>query len=114
MIFMVGDKSRYLHFGVDPGRTIGFDMSAMKEEVYGEAIIDVVKPESVISTPVVIKVCESAKTISLPPNEPFTFLFHVGHIRPRRTASPTQFPILLLPRLHHNKTHKDPHLRVIL
>lgn len=39
----------------------GFDMSAMKEEVYGEAIIDIVKPETLVSDPVVIKVCECRK-----------------------------------------------------
>ncbi|KAF9646710.1 protein arginine N-methyltransferase [Thelephora ganbajun] len=33
----------------------GFDMSAMKEEVYGEAIIDIVKPETLVSDPVIIK-----------------------------------------------------------
>jgi len=89
-------------------------MSAMKAEVYGEAIIDIVKPETVISDPVIIKVRESTKVLSLPPNEPFTFLFRVGHIRPRRTTASTEFPILLHPRLHHNKTHKDSHLCVIL
>ena len=31
-------------------------MSAMKEGVYGEAIIDVVKSESSVSEPVIIKV----------------------------------------------------------
>ena len=64
-------------FGADPGRTIGFDMSAMKAEVYGEAIIDIVNPETVISDPVIIKVRESTKLLSLPPSEPFTFLFHM-------------------------------------
>jgi hypothetical protein len=38
---------------------LGFDMSAMKEEVYGEAIVDIVKPESLVSDPVIIKVRES-------------------------------------------------------
>ena len=31
-------------------------MSAMKEEVYGEAIVDIVKPETLVSEPVIIKV----------------------------------------------------------
>lgn len=31
-------------------------MSAMKEEVYGEAIIDITKPESLVSYPAMIKV----------------------------------------------------------
>jgi len=89
-------------------------MSAMKAEAYGEAIIDIVKPETVISDPVIIKVRGSTKASSLPPNEPFTFLFRVGHIRPRRATASTQFPIHFLPRLHHNKTHEDPHLCAIL
>ena len=38
---------------------IGFDMSAMKEEVYGEAIVDIVKPETLVSEPVIIKVRHS-------------------------------------------------------
>lgn len=33
-------------------------MSAMKEEVYGEAIVDIVKPETLVSDPVIIKVRE--------------------------------------------------------
>jgi len=33
----------------------GFDMSAMKAEVYGEAIVDIVKPETLVSDPVIIK-----------------------------------------------------------
>ena len=45
---------------------IGFDMSAMKEEVYGEAIVDTVKPETLVSDPVIIKVCQSTKIPSLP------------------------------------------------
>lgn len=45
-------------FAADPGCTIGFDMSAMKEEVYGEAIIDIVKSETLVSDPVIIKVRE--------------------------------------------------------
>jgi len=89
-------------------------MSAMKAEVYGEAIIDVVKPETVISDPVIIKVCGSKKVLSHFPNKPFAFLLHVGHIRPRRATTSTQFPILFLPRLHHDKTHKNPHLCAIL
>ena len=88
-------------------------MSAMKGEVYGEAIIDIVKPESVISEPVIIKVCESKKLLPIPPNEPFTFRFHIGHIRPGCATSSTQFPILLLPRLHHDKTHKDSRICAI-
>lgn len=31
-------------------------MSAMKAEVHGEAIIDIVKPETLVSDPVIIKV----------------------------------------------------------
>jgi hypothetical protein len=34
-------------------------MSAMKEEVYGEAIVDIVKPGTLVSDPVIIKVRES-------------------------------------------------------
>lgn len=47
-------------------------MSAMKEEVYGEAIIDVVKPETLVSDPVIIKVRQSIKVSSLlyPSNGP--------------------------------------------
>lgn len=45
---------------------IGFDMSAMKEEVYGEAIVDTVKPETLVSDPVIIKVCQSTKIPSFP------------------------------------------------
>lgn len=43
-------------------------MSAMKEEVYGEAIIDIAKPEALVSDPVIIKVCEngSEKTTIYP------------------------------------------------
>lgn len=44
---------------------IGFDMSAMKEEVYGEAIVDIVKPEKLVSDPVIIKVRQPTKTSSL-------------------------------------------------
>ena len=33
-------------------------MSAMKEEVYGEAIVDIVRPETLVSDPVIIKVRE--------------------------------------------------------
>lgn len=43
-------------FVVDLGYAIGFDMSVMKEEVYGEAIVDVVKPGTLVSEPVIIKV----------------------------------------------------------
>ena len=89
-------------------------MSAMKAEVYGEAIIDIVKPETVISDPVIIKVRESEKVGYHPPNDPPACFLHVGHIRPRRATASTQFPILLHPRLHHNKAHKDSHLRAIL
>ena len=39
-------------------------MSAMKEEVYGEAIIDIVKPETLVSDPIIIKVCESKNIIT--------------------------------------------------
>lgn len=50
---------------------IGYDMSAMKEEVYGEAIVDTVKPETLVSDPVIIKVCQSTKIPSfLPSNAP--------------------------------------------
>ena len=49
---------------LNSGCTIGFDMSAMKEEVYGEAIIDIVKPETLVSDPVIIKVCESKDIIT--------------------------------------------------
>ena len=34
-------------------------MSAMKEEVYGEAIVDIVRPETLVSVPVMIKVRRS-------------------------------------------------------
>lgn len=37
---------------------LGFDMSAMKEEGYVEAIQDIVKPETLVSDPVIIKVRE--------------------------------------------------------
>jgi hypothetical protein len=111
MIFMVSEKFRNPRFDADPGCAIGFDMSAMKEEVYGEAIIDTVKPETLVSDPVIIKVRESTKVSSHPPNENF---LHVGHIRPRRSTASTQFPILFLPRLHLNETHKNSHLRVVL
>ena len=40
-------------------------MSAMKEEVYGEAIVDIVKPEKLVSDPVIIKVRQPAKASSL-------------------------------------------------
>jgi len=43
---------------------IGFDMSAMKEGVYGEAIVDIVKPEKLVSDPVIIKVRQSIQTSS--------------------------------------------------
>jgi len=33
----------------------GFDMSPMKEEAYGEAIVDIVKPETLVSDPVMIR-----------------------------------------------------------
>ena len=111
---MVGDNYQDPRFDADPKRAVGFDMSAMKGEVYGEAIIDIAKPETVISNPVIIKVCESTKLLRYPANEPFTPLMHVGHIRPGRPTPSAQFPILLLPSLHHNKTHKDSHIRAIL
>jgi type I protein arginine methyltransferase len=34
----------------------GFDMSVMASDLYDEAIIDVVGPETLLSTPVVVKV----------------------------------------------------------
>jgi hypothetical protein len=34
----------------------GFEMAAMAEEVYGDAIIDVVPSESLLSAPIAIKV----------------------------------------------------------
>lgn len=55
--------------------SLGFDMSAMKEEVYGEAIVDVVRPETLVSNPVMIKVRESgSKTENIPNHHrtPFT------------------------------------------
>ena len=38
----------------------GFEMQAMAEEVWGEAVIDVVGGETVLSEPVCIKVCSSS------------------------------------------------------
>lgn len=35
----------------------GFDLSAMGEEVYLDAVVDVVGPESLVSDPCAIKVC---------------------------------------------------------
>ena len=114
MISMVSGKDRESAFlPLTLYCMIGFDMSAMKEEVYGEAIIDIVKPETLVSDPVIIKVCRTVKTSSHPPNEPSS-PFHTGHIHPRRTTASTQLPILLLSRLHLNKTHKNPHLRAVL
>ena len=49
-------------------------MSAMKQEVYGDAIIDTVKPETLVSDPAIIKVCESTKRSSNPCQQPPTFL----------------------------------------
>lgn len=85
-------------------------MSAMKEEVYGEAIIDVVNPQTLVSDPAIIKACESPKVSSFPSNELSVPFLHIGHIRPRRAAASTQFPILFLPRLHDDKTHQNSHL----
>jgi len=39
-------------------------MSAMKEEVYGEAIIDIVKPETLVSDPAIIKVLQPTNVSS--------------------------------------------------
>jgi hypothetical protein len=36
-------------------------MSAMKAEVFGEAIIDIVRPETLVSDPVMIKVRRMAR-----------------------------------------------------
>ena len=53
---------------------LGFDMSAMKGEVYGEAIVDTVKPETLVSDPLIIKVWKSPKKKQylVPALPPFT------------------------------------------
>ena len=38
-------------------RVLGFDLSAMAKDVYDDAVVDVVGPQTVVSEPVVIKVC---------------------------------------------------------
>ena len=58
MMSMVSAKDRESRvLSLILGGTQGFDMSAMKEEVYGEAVIDVVKPGTLVSDPAIIKVC---------------------------------------------------------
>ena len=70
MMFMVSaEKLGNPRVIANTGRIIGFDMSAMMEEVYEEAIIDIVKPETLISYPVIIKVRWSPKILPLQPNQ---------------------------------------------
>ena len=95
----------------DLGYAIGFDMSAMKEEVYGEAIVDVVKPGTLVSEPVIIKVRRNKKMYGHSLPIPFP---PVGHIRPGRTIPSAQLPIIILPRVHLDQTHENPHVCVTL
>jgi len=41
-------------------------MSAMKEEVHGEAIIDIINPETLVSDPAIIKARQPTNLSSLP------------------------------------------------
>jgi hypothetical protein len=53
---------------------VGFDMSAMGEGVYGEAIVDIVKSETLVSDPVIIKVRENGSEIITHPIAIFVLL----------------------------------------
>ena len=90
-------------------------MSAMKEEVYGEAIIDTVKSETLVSDPVIIKVSEMdhgdedsflCRHPSLFTNQlPTFFVWHVGYLPSRRATTATQLPVTFHTRVHIDKTH---------
>lgn len=103
MIFMVKrGNSRFRLWLLTPCDVmIGFDMSAMKEEVYGEAIIDIAKAETLVSDPVMIKVRQPA----LLSFRHLTNPTRVGHIHPRRAIASTQLPITFPPCVHLNETH---------
>jgi protein arginine N-methyltransferase 3 len=44
----------------------GFDLSAMAEHVYNDAVVDVVGPEAMISAPYAVKARVSKKIVSCP------------------------------------------------
>jgi hypothetical protein len=51
-------------------------MSAMGEGVYGEAIVDIVRSETLVSDPVIIKVRENGSKIRLHPIVTFALLMN--------------------------------------